>query len=75
MDNTLSTSILGLLSPWLSIILKVTFAYLIFRWSGLSSLFHGRDPREPPEVAPKIPIIGHALGLQKYGNMYMAKLL
>lgn len=33
------------------------------------------DPREPILLSPKIPIIGHVLGLQKHGNMYMQKLM
>lgn len=28
------------------------------------------DPREPPFVAPRIPYIGHAIGLLRYGANY-----
>ena len=30
------------------------------------------DSREPPLVSPSIPIIGHALGLLRYGTPYYA---
>jgi hypothetical protein len=43
----------------------------------LASYFFRRksDPREPILLRPKIPFIGHVLGLQKHGNMYMQKLM
>jgi hypothetical protein len=65
----------GGLYPWISIIWKVAVVYLAVRWTGLLNLFHKKDPREPPEIAPKIPIIGHVLGLQKDGNLYTSKLM
>lgn len=35
-------------------------------------VYHGsmRDPREPPMVSSKIPIIGHLLGMMWYGLGY-----
>ena len=32
------------------------------------------DPKEPPLIAPKVPFIGHILGLIQYGTGYYAKL-
>jgi lipid-A-disaccharide synthase-like uncharacterized protein len=31
------------------------------------------DPREPPLISPKIPFIGHLVGLLRYGLAYYAK--
>lgn len=28
------------------------------------------DPREPPRLAPRIPVIGHVLGFLRYGFDY-----
>ena len=28
------------------------------------------DPREPPFVKPRVPLIGHALGLLRHGSNY-----
>ena len=28
------------------------------------------DPREPPRLRPKIPLIGHLIGLIRYGTVY-----
>ncbi|KAL3430191.1 cytochrome P450 [Aspergillus tetrazonus] len=35
---------------------------------------HGLDPREPPEVHSKIPIIGHLLGLMRHGMGYFSRI-
>jgi hypothetical protein len=73
--STVLSKLSGDLYPWISIISKVAVVYLAVRWSGLLNLFHKKDPREPPEIASKIPIIGHVLGLQKDGNLYTSKLM
>lgn len=28
------------------------------------------DPREPPRLRPKIPVIGHVIGLMRHGPSY-----
>jgi hypothetical protein len=61
--------------PWISIICGVIFVFVALRWTGILVFSRKRDPREPPEVAPRIPIIGHVLGLQKDGNLYTSKLM
>ena len=33
----------------------------------------GHDPREPPLISPRIPIIGHALGIIRHGIPYYTK--
>lgn len=33
-------------------------------------LFIDYDPREPPIIKPKIPYIGHILGIIRYGTKY-----
>jgi hypothetical protein len=35
---------------------------------------HGLDPREPQEVRSKVPIIGHLLGLMRYGMGYFNRI-
>ena len=35
---------------------------------------HSLDPREPPEVHSKIPIIGHILGLMRHGMGYFSRI-
>lgn len=31
------------------------------------------DPREPPLISPKIPLIGHVIGILRHGLPYYAK--
>ncbi len=31
------------------------------------------DPREPPLISPRIPFIGHVVGLLRYGVPYYSK--
>lgn len=31
-----------------------------------------RDPREPPVIRPTVPLIGHIIGLLRYGTDYYA---
>jgi hypothetical protein len=41
----------------------------------LAFLYYRRehDPKEPPLISPRIPIIGHALGIIRYGVPYYTK--
>lgn len=32
------------------------------------------DPREPPVIYPKIPLIGHVIGMLTYGSSYAKRL-
>ena len=32
------------------------------------------DPKEPPMVAPKIPYVGHILGLIQHGSHYYSRI-
>lgn len=52
-----------------AIVVAVTLSILIYRTTNTSL-----DPREPPAIKPKPPIIGHLLGLIKYHAMYFKML-
>lgn len=40
----------------------------------ISHRFAARDPREPPIVHSKIPILGHIVGFIRYGQPYLIHL-
>lgn len=52
-----------------------TMVILLVVYLFIQSLRPKSDPREPILLRPKVPIIGHVLGLQKHGNMYMQRLI
>lgn len=58
----------GLNSLWL-LLLAAIFLYGRFRLTGDS-----RDPREPPEVKPRIPFVGHIIGVLWYRQDYYRQL-
>lgn len=46
-------------------------AALILLAYALDFLFSlGDDAREPPRILPKVPLIGHVLGLMRHGPTY-----
>jgi hypothetical protein len=49
----------------------VGLAAVVILVYGIDFLFsHFDDPREPRRVTPKVPVIGHFLGLLRYGWDY-----
>ena len=52
--------------------LCIGIAVLLALVFGIRLLRSPRDSREPPLVSPSIPIIGHMLGLLRYGVPYYA---
>lgn len=50
------------------VLAPVAMAYLLY----LRFLRVKRDPREPPVIPPTIPLIGHIVGLLRYGTEYYA---
>lgn len=52
------------------------FAVVVVGCYLLESLFFlSKDPREPDYFRPKVPLIGHLLGLNKYGaGRYFTKI-
>ncbi|KAK4142933.1 cytochrome P450 [Dichotomopilus funicola] len=53
-----------------SLLLPAVFAVLVVFWL-LGYLFSAPyDPQEPPLVKPKIPFIGHIIGLLRHGTRY-----
>ena len=52
--------------------LCVAVAVLLALVFGLRLLQSPVDSREPPLVSPSIPVMGHALGLLRYGLPYYA---
>jgi hypothetical protein len=48
----------------------LTFLVLVFQTSVRPSV----DPREPPRINPKPPVIGHLIGLMKHHAMYFKML-
>ncbi|KAH8892683.1 cytochrome P450 [Thozetella sp. PMI_491] len=66
-----ASSILGIASTtWLLALLGSTATLYLLRRSLATDL----DPAEPPLLAPKIPLIGHILGLMRYQNDYFGVL-
>ena len=49
--------------------LAVLFAFLASNFFRLKT-----DPREPPVIYPRIPFIGHIIGLVREGPIYINKL-
>lgn len=50
------------------VLAPMVLAYLLY----LRFLRAKRDPREPPVISPTIPLIGHIIGLMRYGTDYYA---
>ncbi len=49
-------------------------AGLAFIAFAIDFLFRLRDdPREPPRLGPKVPLIGHVIGMMQYGSAYYNK--
>lgn len=46
----------------------------ILGWYLRNALRFDVDPREPPVIYPKIPLIGHIIGMLTDGSMYTKKL-
>lgn len=51
------------------VITIITLSLLVFK-----AIRTDLDPREPPAIKPKPPVIGHLLGLMKYHAMYFKML-
>lgn len=54
----------------LSSILLLSIVSLLYR-----QLLSTRDPREPPIVASRVPVVGHLLGLIKHDAEYFGILM
>jgi hypothetical protein len=53
-------------------ILLVIFSLILWKLWNISSI--QLDPQEPPLIQPKIPIIGHILGIIQYPHQYLFEL-
>lgn len=52
----------------------VVLGIVIFLYS-VEILFNLRDdPREPPRISPRVPLLGHILGLMRNGTSYYGKI-
>ncbi|KAF4545485.1 Cytochrome p450 [Lasiodiplodia theobromae] len=51
--------------------LVLLFALLCTGAIAISHWIGSKDPREPPLVHPKIPVIGHIIGFIRYGQPYL----
>jgi hypothetical protein len=49
--------------------LLAVFGFLLSRLTRISV-----DPREPPVIHPKVPLIGHIIGLVRNGPLYFRSL-
>lgn len=52
-------------------IVSIAAAVLVFAWRLLRAQV---DPLEPPPLKPRIPILGHLLGMIRYHTVYFEKL-
>lgn len=56
-------------APW--IVLSIAAAVFLLAWRGLRVQL---DPLEPPPLKPRIPVLGHIMGMIRYHSMYFEKL-
>jgi hypothetical protein len=54
---------------YIILILLVVFLWKLWNISSIQL-----DPQEPPLIQPKIPIIGHILGIIQYPHQYLFEL-
>jgi len=61
--------------PWISIAGGLIAICVTISWTGFLKESQDQGVKEPPVRSPKVPIIGHVLGLMQEGNMYLVQLL
>ena len=69
---SINTAFEGVLDGYTPSILLATFAILLVCWQRLSVKL---DPREPPLLKPKLPYIGHIIGIFRHEIFYFNMLL
>ncbi len=61
----------GGLGSYSAYILLALTALAVLAWKALHI---SMDPREPPLIRPKIPLVGHLIGMLRYQTAYFEKL-
>lgn len=53
-------------------ILYVVVGLILLAYAAEAAYSSRDDPREPPRLKPKVPLVGHAIGLVQHGPAYFS---